>query len=136
MTAPATKVWSAVADLTSQVDWMRDARSIEFVGARTRGLGAKMAVDTRLGPFRTRDLLEVIGWEEGRSITVSHHGLVRGMGTISVVGDEDRSRVVWRERLVFPWWLGGPVGAWLAAPVLGATMRANLRTLEALVSSP
>ncbi|MGH8945331.1 MAG: SRPBCC family protein [Acidimicrobiia bacterium] len=136
MAVPVADVWEALADLGSHGAWMWDARSIRFVGAQTRGVGTRLEVETGVGPFHTRDILEVTGWEEGRSITVTHRGLVRGRGVLRVVGDDGHARVVWEEQLVFPWWLGGPVVAWVARPVLAAIMRGNLRRLESLVSSP
>lgn len=129
-------VWEALADLGSHARWMRDARSVEFLGSRKRGLGTRMAVETRVGPFRTVDLLEVTGWEEGRSISVAHRGLIDGEGVLSVEDAGNGSLVRWVERLSFPWWLGGPVTAWLARPLLGAVLRGDLRRLDSLVSSP
>lgn len=136
MKAPHRVVWAALADLASHAGWMRDARSVGFLGTRTRGVGTRMEVDTRVGPFRTRDVLEVTGWDEGRSITVIHLGLIKGEGVLSVEEADDGSRVSWVERLALPWWLGGPVTAWLARPLLAAVLRGNLRRLESLVSSP
>jgi uncharacterized protein YndB with AHSA1/START domain len=136
MKTPRRVVWEALADLASHAGWMRDARSVEFLGPRTRGVGARMKVETRVGPFRTLDVLEVTGWEEGRSISVTHHGLIKGEGVLSVEETDSGSRVSWVERISFPWWLGGPITAWLARPLLAAILRGNLRRLESLVSSP
>ena len=46
-----------------------------------------------------------------------------------------RTRFTWNERLRFPWWLGGAVGARLAKPVLRAIWRRNLRRLKAIVEA-
>lgn len=119
-----------MADLKSHTGWMRDARSIEFTSERQRGEGTRMEVLTVIGPFRTKDILEVVGWAEGRSIDVRHEGLVNGEGTLQVEAVGEGSRVAWDETLSFPWWLGGQVTAWLARPVLAAVWRGNLRRLE------
>lgn len=124
------RVWDALADLKSHTDWMRDARSIDFTTDRTTGKGTRLEVLTVIGPLRTTDIMEVVGWEEGRSIDVRHEGLVTGEGTLRVDPEDDGSVVVWEERLTFPWWLGGPVTSWLARPVLAAAWRGNLRRLE------
>lgn len=94
-----------------------------------------MEVETVVGPFRTTDVMEVIGWEEGRSIEVAHVGLVKGKGTLELGAEGLGSRVTWDETLRFPWWLGGWVAASLATPVLRSVWRGNLRRLEESLSS-
>lgn len=133
---PVGRVWEALADIGSHPAWMRDARSIEFLGSQTRGVGTRFQVETRVGPFRTLDLLEVTEWEEGRSIEVAHRGSIGGTGVLSVEGSASRARVTWKERLEVPWRLGGPPIAWLAVQVLAVIWRGNLARLEALVTSP
>lgn len=95
-----------------------------------------MVVGTRVGPFRTDDVIEVVGWEEGRAITVRHQGLVTGTGELRVDPENGSSRVTWRETLSFPWWLGGSLTAWLAQPVLQRIWSKNLERLGSLVSGP
>lgn len=95
-----------------------------------------MEVLTALGPFRTTDVMEVVRWEEGRLIEVRHEGLVRGQGTLGVRSDGAYSIVYWDETLDFPWRMGGPIAAWLAAPVLRFVWRGNLKRLERALSSP
>ena len=124
-------VWERLADLETHVEWMRDAESIRFVGPSRRGVGTRMIVGTRIGPFRTDDVLEVVGWAEGSSITVRHRGIVKGTGELRVDPSGEGSRVTWTEDLAFPWWLGGGITARLAAPVLRWTWRRNLDSLAA-----
>jgi hypothetical protein len=93
-----------------------------------------MEVATAIGPFRTTDIMEVVSWEEGRSIGVIHEGIVTGRGTLSIHSGDDSTTVSWDETLTFPWWLGGPVTAWLARPVLAAVWKGNLRRLEISLS--
>ncbi len=136
MEAPTDRVWAAMADLGSHVEWMKDARSIVFTSEQRAGVGTRMQVETRLGPLRTLDVMEVTGWEEGESIEVAHHGRVKGRGTLRAAPAGSRSVVSWEEDLEFPWWLGGAITAWLARPVLTAMWRGNLRRLEELITSP
>jgi len=133
---PQHRVWQAVADLGSHSRWMRDARSIVFVGDQREGVGTRMEVATVVGPFRTTDIMEVVGWKEGRSIEVAHSGLVKGVGTLQVTTDVDGTLVSWIEDLTFPWWLGGRLTAWLARPVLTRIWRGNLERLESSISDP
>lgn len=135
MAVPHELVWGALADLGSHAGWMKDAESLEFTSEQTTGLGAVMEVETRIGPFRTLDILEVTGWDEGRSIDVAHRGLVTGEGRLEATAIDQGTQVSWVENLQFPWWLGGPVTAWLARPVLAAIWRGNLRRLEDSLSS-
>jgi uncharacterized protein YndB with AHSA1/START domain len=134
---PHDTVWDALADLGSHHVWMRDARSIVFVTDQRSGEGTRMRVKTVVGPFRTLDDMEVVGWDEGRSIEVAHIGLVKGRGTFTLTdGAPGETLVTWDEELRFPWWLGGPVTAMLARPVLTRIWRSNLRRLEESLSSP
>lgn len=128
--APHDIVWEALADLKTHTSWMKDARSIEFTSDRQRGKGTRMEVLTVIGLLRTTDIMEVVGWEEGRSIDVRHEGLVTGTGTLGVEPMGDGSLVTWDEELTFPWWLGGFITAWLARPVLATVWKGNLRRLE------
>ena len=131
--APPDVAWRHLSDLASHTDWMRDARSIQFTSEATTGVGTRMEVLTVVGPFRTTDIMEVVGWVEGRSIDVIHRGLVTGEGTLSLRPDRAGTIVNWDETLHFPWWLGGPITAWLARPVLAAVWRGNLRRLAEIL---
>lgn len=131
MSLPHDRVWAAIADLASHPEWMKDAKWVVFVGDQRRGKGTLMRVKTVVGPLRTIDDMEVVRWEEGRSIEVAHRGLVTGEGTLSATpGEESGTLVTWSEELMFPWWLGGGLGARLASPLLAATWRGNLQRLE------
>ena len=128
--ASRDEVWSELANLATHASWMKDAVAVEFLGATQSGIGTRMRVLTRVGPFRTIDILEVTGWIEGESISVNHEGLVSGNGQFSLDGD-DPTVIVWEETLRFPWWMGGPVAAVFARPILGAIWAGNLRRFAA-----
>jgi len=80
--APLGKVWAAVADLESHVEWMADAESITFLTDRRTGLGTRMEVASRVGPLRTTDVMQVTEWVDRRRIGVRHTGLVTGEGSL------------------------------------------------------
>ena len=66
-------------------------------------------------------------------------GLVTGSGrfTLEPIDLGRRTRFVWQEELTFPWWLGGPVGAYIGGKVvLRAIWNRNLRGLKQLVEQP
>lgn len=128
--APLDRVWEAAADLASHAEWMADAESIEFETNQDSGVGTRMVVKTRIGPLRTADVMEVTDWEPRRAIGVTHRGLVSGKGRFELAPMAGGTRFTWTETLRFPVWLGGPVTAWLARPVLARVWRRNLEGLK------
>jgi hypothetical protein len=133
--APPARVWDRLADIADHVSWRADAAAIRFTGDRRAGVGTTFECETRIGPLRTTDLMEVTEWRERRAMGVRHVGLFTGTGRFLLRrSPRGRTRLTWDEDLRFPWWLGGPVGAVVAAPVLRAVWRGNLRRLAALVT--
>lgn len=134
--ASPDEVWAVVEDIASHVEWMADARAIRFTSARSSGVGTTFDCDTRVGPLRLTDRMEITRWEPGRAMGVRHAGLVTGDGvfTLSPAGGWLRrrraTRFEWSERLVFPWWMGGPAGALVGGRVLARVWRRNLRGLK------
>ena len=122
--APPDKVWSHLADVGSHVEWMLDAEAIRFTSPQRHGVGTTFDCDTRVGPFRLTDRMEVTEWDEGRVMGVRHAGLVKGEGrfTLAPADGGHHTRFTWEERLSFPWSLTGPV--------LAAIWRRNLRRLK------
>lgn len=133
--ASAERVWAELADLRSHPQWMRDAVRITFLGDRDRGVGTRMTVLTRVGPLRTHDLMMVDEWEEGRAMSVRHLGAVSGRGRFLLLAEPEGTTLEWTESLVFPWWLGGRLGSWLARPVLARVWRGNLARLSVRVTA-
>lgn len=130
--APPAVVWRDIADISTHVEWMADAESITFLTRRRRGKGVTFDCATRVGPFRLDDRMVVTSWKTNREMGIRHEGLVTGEGRFTLHRRRGgRTRFVWRERLIFPWWLGGPLGSFAAAPVLALIWRRNLRRLAA-----
>lgn len=130
---PASRevVWAALSDLKSHSEWMADARAIEFEGNQRAGTGTLMKVPTRVGPFRTLDIIEITGWVDGERIDAEHRGVVRGTGSFALTEKAEDTELTWSEDLEFPWWLGGAIGAALARPVLRRIWMKNLARFEA-----
>lgn len=74
--------------------------------------------------------MEVVEWSEGRVIGVEHVGSVHGTGRFEISAVSRGTEVRWIESLGFPWWLGGPIGAWVARPILSRIWRGNLERLK------
>ena len=130
-------VWAVVEDVGSHVEWMEDAVEIRFTSPNTSGAGTAFDCDTKIGPFRLTDHMEITEWEPGRAMGVRHVGMVTGTGVFRLVPLDDgrRTRFIWTEELFFPWWMGGPLGATVAKPVLAHVWRTNLINLQSIVSA-
>ncbi|MEY2966546.1 MAG: hypothetical protein RLY50_596, partial [Actinomycetota bacterium] len=63
--------------------------------------------------------------------------VVTGTGEFTLEAlDASRTKFTWSEQLVFPWWLGGPLGALVGGQiVMKAIWRRNLRELKKLVEA-
>ncbi len=132
--ARPAQVWPHLADLSSHVEWMADAETIRFTTPQQQGVGTSFECDTKVGPLRLTDRMEVTEWKPGRAMGVRHRGLVGGTGRFTLKAMRGgRTRFAWEERLHFPLWCGGPVGALLARPVLTRIWRSNLAGLKSRV---
>jgi hypothetical protein len=126
-------VWRAIEDVTSHVRWMDDAVAIRLTGGRAEGVGTTFECDTKVGPFRLLDRMEVTEWETRRSMGIRHAGLVTGSGRFTLRRRRGGTLFTWDERLRFPLWAGGAVGGAVAKPVLRRLWRRNLANLKAIV---
>jgi hypothetical protein len=135
--APPPEVWAVVEPLERHVDWMADAEAIRFEGLQHRGVGTRIAVDTRIGPLRLTDRMYVTEWIEGAVIGVDHIGRVSGRGRFTLEPSVDGGTLfAWEEDLRFPWFLGGWFGEVVgSALVLKPLWRRNLQRLKALVET-
>ncbi len=134
--APVESVWGVVEPVEDHVRWMHDAVAIRFTTDQTRGVGTRFDCDTKIGPVRLVDHMEITEWDPCLVIGVRHTGLVTGTGrfTLESIDLDRRTRFTWSEQLRFPWWLGGPLGARVGGTaVMGPLWRRNLRELKRLV---
>lgn len=146
--ATPAEVWATVEPIERHVDWMTDAVAIRFETERSRGTGTRFLCDTKIGPIRLTDQMEITEWTpavdaaEGDPGTdgamgVRHTGLVTGSGvfTIEPLGSGGRrTRFTWSEDLDFPWFFGGRLGELVAGRLLlGPIWNRNLKALKRLV---
>ncbi len=72
------------------VDWMADAVSIRFETDQTRGVGTSFLCDTKVGPIRLTDRMEITEWvpaDDAGAIGrmgVRHTGIVTGTGVFTI----------------------------------------------------
>jgi hypothetical protein len=128
-------VWAEVRDITRHVQWMADAESITITSAMTQGVGTTFDCLTKVGPLSLVDKMEIVTWDEGWAMGVRHVGLVTGTGEFRLAHNGDGTTLfTWSERLMFPWWMGGPIGGLVGGKiVLHFIWRRNLRRLRALI---
>ncbi|CAB4620028.1 unannotated protein [freshwater metagenome] len=135
--APVQKVWDVVEPVERHIDWMADAVAIRFQTEQTRGTGTTFFCDTKVGPIKLVDVMTITAWEPGKVMGVKHTGVVTGTGEFTLEAiDDAHTRFTWTESLTFPWWLGGPIGAFVGGQiVMKAIWRRNLRELKKLVEA-
>jgi uncharacterized protein YndB with AHSA1/START domain len=134
--ASPAEVWAAIDDVSSHVLWMHDAKAITITSRRTSGVGTTFDCVTGLGPIRLTDRMEITAWRPRRQMGVRHIGVVSGKGAFTLKSvRRRRTRFTWKERLRFPWYLGGPFGGLIGGEVLRLVWRRNLRTLKRLVEA-
>ncbi len=135
--APPDEVWKIVEPVERHVDWMADAVAIRFEGDQTRGVGTSFLCDTKVGPIRLTDRMEITEWDPGRAMGVRHTGLVTGTGRFTLEpAVQGGTLFAWEEDLDFPWYLGGPLGEAVGGRgVLRRIWRTNLAELKRLVEA-
>ena len=127
-----TEVWADVRDISTHVDWMADATEIRFTTEATEGTGTSFECDTKIGPIKLTDVMTITSWVDEAEMGVRHVGVVTGEGRFTLEGLDDatRTRFTWNEVLHFPLWLGGPIGEFVAKPILTAVWKRNLTRLK------
>ena len=128
---PKEEVWEQIADLESHTAWMADAETITITSDKNQGVGTTFDCETKVGPFRLTDRMEITDWQENLIMGVAHSGVVTGRGHFTLESTSDSETLFsWEETLRFPWWMGGPAGALFARPVLKAIWKRNLKRLK------
>ena len=133
--ATPAQVWEVVEKVEDHVDWMADAEAIRFLTDQRRGVGTTFECDTKVGPARLTDVMEITEWVDEQSMGVKHTGIVTGSGRfILEPAGPGRTEVRWEETLNFPFWMGGPLRDPVGGRILEAIWRRNLKKLDAIVN--
>ncbi len=134
--APVARVWDIVEPIENHVDWMADAVAIRVTSSHNRGIGVTFDCDTKVGPFKLTDKMEIIEWLPGSAMGVTHKGIVTGKGrfTLTPIRNGEATRFSWEEDLHFPIWLGGPITGLIGGGlVMRLIWKRNLKALKNLV---
>ena len=59
----ASEVWRVIEPIEHHVEWMLDAKSIQFEGDQHRGVGTRFVCDTKIGPITLHDRMEITEWQ-------------------------------------------------------------------------
>lgn len=128
--APASFVWQDVEDIAGHVGWMKDASHIRFLSDQQRGLGTRFECDTKVGPLKVTDVMEVTKWQETKTLEVQHQGMFGGTGAFTLRPSGSTTVISWVEDLKWPWYVSGPFAAALARPILKSIWKGNLVRLK------
>ena len=80
--ATSETVWASLEEISSHVEWMKDAESIRFRTDSHTGVGTVFECATRVGPIRLTDVMSVTEWVPRQSMGVEHRGRRAGSGTL------------------------------------------------------
>lgn len=128
--APPDVVWSDIRQISTHVHWMHDAEAIWFTSADTEGVGTSFECDTKIGPIRFTDVMEITAWVENETMGVRHSRVVAGEGAFTLSALQgNRTLFRWAEELKFPWFFGGPVGEPFGSIILKLIWKRNLQNL-------
>ena len=107
--APPARVWEVLADWEGSASWMVDATTVEVLSERRAGVGTRIKAVTRIAGVPLTDEMEVVGWDEGRLITIRHHRPpIKGLAWFELRDDRDGGTwFEWAEELDPPL---GPLG--------------------------
>src|SRR3546814_20829850 len=80
LAAPPDAVWRDLEDLATHSEWMADAVAIRFLTDQRSGVGTTFECDTKVGPIRLTDVMEITEWTPPKAMRVRHTGIVPGNG--------------------------------------------------------
>jgi hypothetical protein len=135
ISATPVVLWEEIRHINRHVNWMNDAAAISFLSTSTEGVGTSFTCLTKVGPFKTTDIMTITRWEEQKAMGVEHVGLVKGSGIFTITPNGNTSTITWKEQLTFPWWMLGGLGSYLASPILKIIWKKNLQNLKRIVET-
>src|SRR5262245_41410276 len=100
--APIERVWTVLADIERQPEWMHDLKSVQLTTPPPAGVGTRVVGHVRVFGIAVSDPVEIIAFEPPVMFGLRHLGFVGGEGTIRLEAtDHGRAtRVRWDEQLI------------------------------------
>jgi polyketide cyclase/dehydrase/lipid transport protein len=135
--ASASRVWSLLEDWEGSAAWMVDATTVEVLGQPRRGVGTRIRAVTDIAGVPLTDLMEVVGWEEERSITVMHRGWpIKGIAWFELRPAKDGGTwFEWAEELDPPLGPLGELGGRALKRPIERVLRKSVAKLKQLAES-
>ena len=128
-------LWSYLIDFEDQPRWMKDAVEIRVKSRSDKIVGTIFETLTKVGPFKTMDVMQVVDVIEHQMIEIKHKGLIGGRGFFEVHDfTPGNCLFYWIEELTFPWHLGGPIVEQFAGVILRKIFQRDLNNLRDLVN--
>ena len=102
--APVERVWEVVSDIPRQPEWMREMKQVRVLSPGPVGAGTEAEATVRIFGIAVSDPVVVSAWDPPRAFGVSHDGLFRGGGHLTLTpGSGGATTIIrWREILVPP----------------------------------
>jgi hypothetical protein len=124
----AVTAWAHLVRWERQAAWMADADEVRVLGTDRAGVGARVAVRTRvLNVPAFTEVLEVVRWDPPRLLQVAHTGFVRGAGEWRLdPASADRTEFTWTEDLRLPVPVLGEAALRVYAPFMRRLMARSI----------
>ena len=135
--APPSRVWALLQDWEGSSAWMVDATTVEVLGEPRRGIGTRIKAVTTIAGVPLTDVMEVVGWQEERLMTVMHHGWpIRGLAWFELRPEADGGTwVEWAEELDPPLGPLGEIGGALLRRAIERVLRKSVAKLKQLAET-
>ena len=136
--APPSRLWAMLEDWEGSAAWMVDATTVKVIGETRTGVGTRIEAVTKIVGVPLTDRMEVVGWEEGRLITVQHRGWpIRGLAWFAIdPSDSGGAWFEWAEELDPPLGPLGELGGRLLRRPIERVLARSAGKLKRLAESP
>jgi uncharacterized membrane protein len=133
--APIERVWAMLADIDRQPEWMTEMKSVRVVTPGPVGVGTECEAEVRILGITVTDPVTITAFEPPMLYAISHDGMFKGTGTITLESGADLTTTIvrWQEQLSPP--VLSHLGALAMTPALGAIFQADLARFKQLVES-
>jgi hypothetical protein len=77
--ASSSETWTALENIDSHVQWMKDAESVHFTAAGRTRTGTEFVCVTTVGPIRLTDAMSITEWTPCDAMDVHHRGKLNNL---------------------------------------------------------